>query len=208
MLKRYFIFFIGVIINSFGIAFITKAALGTSPISSLPCVLRLKFTPSLGEFTFVMNMLFIILQVVLLRKNFNPIQLLQIFVNVIFSLFIDISMSILFFLNPQTLLMKGIFLLLGCAILALGISIEVLPKVVMVPGEGIVSAISKVSNKEFGTIKVFFDVTLMSSATILSFLFFKGFNGIGLGTIISAVLVGLIVKFYNKFLPFHKIKFA
>lgn len=70
LFKRYLVFIIGVIINSFGIAFITKAALGTSPISSLPCVLSLKFTPTLGEFTFIMNMLFIIIQIILLRKNF------------------------------------------------------------------------------------------------------------------------------------------
>lgn len=202
LFKRYLVFIIGVIINSFGIAFITKAALGTSPISSLPCVLSLKFTPTLGEFTFIMNMLFIIIQIILLRKNFQIIQLLQILVNIVFSLFIDISMNMLYFLNPQTFITKGIFLFLGCAILAFGITLEVLPKVIMVPGEGIVSAISTVTKKEFGTIKVIFDVTLMSSATILSFLFFRGMNGIGIGTIISAVLVGLIVKFYHRYLPF------
>lgn len=123
-------------------------------------------------------------------------------VNIVFSLFIDISMNMLYFLNPQTFITKGIFLFLGCAILAFGITLEVLPKVIMVPGEGIVSAISTVTKKEFGTIKVIFDVTLMSSATILSFLFFRGMNGIGIGTIISAVLVGLIVKFYHRYLPF------
>lgn len=202
LFKRYLVFIIGIIINSFGIAFITKAALGTSPISSLPCVLSLKFTPTLGEFTFIMNMLFIIIQIILLRKNFQIIQLLQIVVNIVFSLFIDISMNMLYFLNPQTFIIKGIFLILGCAILAFGITLEVLPKVIMIPGEGIVSAISTVTKKEFGTIKVIFDVTLMSSATILSFLFFRGMNGIGIGTIISAVLVGLIVKFYHRYLPF------
>ncbi len=207
LLKRYLIFTIGVLINSFGIAFITKAALGTSPISSLPCVLSLKFTPTLGQFTSVMNMLFIILQIVLLRKNFQMIQLLQFGVNIVFSLFIDVSMNILSFLNPETVVSKGIFLFIGCAILAFGITLEVLPKVIMVPGEGVVSAISKVCKKEFGTVKVIFDVTLMSSATILSFLFFRGMNGIGIGTIVSALLVGLIVKFYHRYLPLRNVLF-
>ena len=66
---RYFYFFIGVLINSFGVALITKAALGTSPISSVPYVLSLRFAPTLGEFTFVMNLIFIILQPVLLRRQ-------------------------------------------------------------------------------------------------------------------------------------------
>lgn len=50
-LKRYILFFIGVFINSFGISVITKANLGTSPISSVPYVLSLNFPFSLGEFT-------------------------------------------------------------------------------------------------------------------------------------------------------------
>ena len=43
-LKRYILFFIGVFINSFGISVITKADLGTSPISSVPYVLSLNFS--------------------------------------------------------------------------------------------------------------------------------------------------------------------
>ena len=41
---RYFYFLLGLFINSFGIAFITKSALGTSQISSVPYVLSLYFT--------------------------------------------------------------------------------------------------------------------------------------------------------------------
>ena len=44
LIKRYFFFTLGLIINSFGVAFITKSALGTSQISSIPYVLSLKFT--------------------------------------------------------------------------------------------------------------------------------------------------------------------
>lgn len=44
LIKRYFFFILGLIINSFGVAFITKSALGTSQISSIPYVLSLKFT--------------------------------------------------------------------------------------------------------------------------------------------------------------------
>ena len=40
-LSRYGWFTAGVLLNAFGVALITKAALGTSPISSLPYVLSL-----------------------------------------------------------------------------------------------------------------------------------------------------------------------
>lgn len=201
-IKRYIVFTIGVLINSFGISFITKASLGTSPISSVPYVLSLRFEPTLGEFSFVLNMIFIILEIALLRRKFEKIQLLQIVVNVVFSYFIDISMLLLGGLNPGNYAMKLAFLLIGCAILAFGITLEVFADVILVPGEGIVNAIAVTFKKQFGSVKVGFDVTLMSTACILSLVFFHGLQGIREGTLISALIVGTIVKFYSRYLGF------
>ncbi len=199
---RYLFFALGVAINSFGIAVITKAAVGTSPISSVAYVLDLAFEPTLGEFTFAVNLLFIAVQVVLLRRDFQPIQFLQLVVNVVFSALIDVSMSLLGGFAPQGIVAEVATLLAGCAILAFGIAVEVAPNVIVVPGEGAVRAISSVSAKPFGTCKVAFDVTLVCIALVLSLLFFHGIRGLGLGTIISALLVGRIVNVYNRFLPF------
>lgn len=205
-IKRYIVFTIGVLINSFGISFITKASLGTSPISSVPYVLSLRFEPTLGEFSFVLNMIFIILEIALLRRKFEKIQLLQIVVNVVFSYFIDISMLLLGGLNPGNYAMKLAFLLIGCAILAFGITLEVFADVILVPGEGIVNAIAVTFKKQFGSVKVGFDVTLMSTACSLSLVFFHGLQGIREGTLISALIVGTIVKFYSRHLGFLRDK--
>ena len=202
LIKRYFFFILGLIINSFGVAFITKSALGTSQISSIPYVLSLKFTNlSFGQTTFIFNMLFILIQLLILKKDFRPIQFLQIAANILFSSFIDVSMTLLTGLNPQTIPLRTLSLLVGCAILAVGISVEVAPDVIKVPGEGIVHAMAKVSGMEFGKVKIRFDVTLIIMAALLSFLFFHKLNGIGLATIISAVLVGPMISFVNRYLP-------
>ena len=50
-LKRYLIFLVGLFVNSLGVSLITKANLGTSPISSIPYVLSLNFPFTLGNFT-------------------------------------------------------------------------------------------------------------------------------------------------------------
>ena len=206
-LQRYFWFIIGVIIISFGVALITKAGLGTSPNSSISYVLSMKFPFTLGQFTFIVNMFFILAQFILLKKDFEPIQFLQIVVNVVFSACIDISMNLLSWLTVNNFMVGLFALLIGCGVLALGISIEVAPDVLVVPGEGIVRAISIVLNKRFGTVKVIFDITLVSTATILSFLFFGKLSGLGLGTIISAIIVGYIVNLLNqKFLLISYIK--
>ena len=199
--SRYLWFVLGVLINSFGVALITQAALGTSPISSIPYVLSLRFPITLGEFTFILNLVYILGQIVLLRRVFQPIQLLQIAVNVIFSAFIDVSMNLLSWLQPDHIVVKLIALILGCAILGVGISIEVAPDVLGVPGEGSVRALPLVSGKRFGSVKVFFDCTLVAIALILSFLFFHGLNGLGLGTVISALIIGRFVNLYNRYLP-------
>lgn len=199
--KRYLFFLIGILINAFGVALITKAALGTSPISSVPYVLSLRFAPTLGAFTFVMNLIFIILQPVLLRRDYQPIQLLQIVVNIVFSWFIDVSMNLLGWLEPQNIAVELIVLLLGCAVLGFGISVEVAPDVLLVPGEGLVGALTAASGRRFGSVKVAFDVTLVLISLTLSLLFFHRLNGLGLGTVISALLVGRFVNLYNSRLP-------
>ena len=201
MALRYLCFVTGLLINSFGVAFITKAALGTSPISSIPYVLDLRFQPTFGEFTFVLNMVYIVAQVVLLRKDFQPIQLLQVAANLIFSAFIDVSMGLLWWLNPTSVLACAASLLLGCCILGFGISVEVAPNVIVVPGEGVVRAISSVLDKPFGTCKLCFDGSLVAIACALSVLFFGYLSGLGVGTVISALAVGPIVNVFNARLP-------
>ena len=200
-LPRYLWFLAGVLINSFGVALITRAALGTSPISSLPYVLSFRFPVTLGQFTFAMNLFFILGQVLLLRRDFQPIQLLQVAVNAVFSAFIDVSMGLLSWLEISSLPMAVLVLGLGCAVLAFGISVEVAPRVLMVPGEGIVQAIAAVTGWRFGNVKVGFDAALVATALVLSLLFFHRLQGLGAGTILSALAVGRFVNLYNRRLP-------
>lgn len=201
LVYRYMWFTIGVIINAFGVALITKAALGTSPISSVPYVLSLRFAPSLGAFTFVFNLLFIAAQVVLRGRKFPPIQFLQLVVNLLFSVFIDIGMRALWWFEPSALPVKLVALVLGCAVLGCGISIEVAPDALLVPGEGVVGAITDRTGKRFGSVKILFDVTLVAIALALSVWFFRGINGLGVGTVVSALIVGRFVNLFNAHLP-------
>lgn len=95
--------------------------MGTSQISSVPYVLSIRFPLSFGAMTFVMNMLFIVLQIVLLRRGFRPVQLLQIVVNLLFSSMIDVSMSLLSFLTPTMLWQRLACIVAGCCIMGLSL---------------------------------------------------------------------------------------
>lgn len=208
IISRYLYFTLGIIINSFGIALITKSNLGTSQISSIPYVISLAFPIfSFGLTTFIFNIFFIIIEICILRKNFKPIQSLQLIATIIFSIFIDISMNLLYFIQPENFLLQISILILGCFILAFGICIEVAPNVIVIPGEGVVRAlflaiIRKKPTIKFGTIKIYFDITLILIATLLSFFFFNALNGIDLGTILAGIFTGKFINIINKHIKF------
>ena len=199
--ERYLWFVLGVAVNSFAIALIARSNLGVGAISCVAYVLAEASGLSFGMFTFIVNMLFIVAQVVLLRRDFKPLQFLQVAVNIMFSSLIDLSGTLLAALPLDTLPAQIATLSVGCALLALGIAVEVAPNVLLVPGEGIVRAISAVTKKPFGTCKAAFDCSLVIIATVLSFVLCGRLVGVGVGTVVSAIIVGRIVNAYNRHLP-------
>lgn len=195
--KRYLFFLAGLFINSFGVSFITKAALGTSPISSVPYTLSLGFSPTLGMFTLYMSIVLILIQMILLRKDFPRQYLLQIPVSFLFSWFIDMTMELLRFLSPAAYPAKVICLLLGCAILGFGVFMEMAAGVVMLPGECFVNAISRTFHTDFGRTKVAFDTSITVAAAIIGIVLYRELAGVREGTIVAAVLVGMIARRLN-----------
>lgn len=199
--ERYLWFVIGVAVNSFAIALIAKADLGVGAISCVAYVLAEASGLSFGAFTFIVNMLFIVGQIVLLRRDFRPIQFLQVVVNIVFSTLIDVSTALMAGFTLDTLPLQIAGLVVGCALLALGIAVEVAPNVLLVPGEGIVRAINAVTQKPFGSCKAAFDTSLVVIALALSFALLGGIVGVGVGTVVSALAVGRIVNVLNRHVP-------
>ena len=203
-LKRYLIFLVGLFVNSLGVSLITKANLGTSPISSIPYVLSLNFPFTLGNFTIFFSIFLIVLQLIILRKNFKLEHILQIPVSIIFGYFIDLTMILFSWVNPEAYIMKIVYLLIGCLILGVGVYMEVLADVVMLPGESFVRAIVLTWKTNFGTTKICFDVSMSVIAAVLSFVFAGSLAGVREGTVIAALLVGFIARLIGKKLVFLK----
>ena len=202
--KRYLIFLVGLFVNSLGVSLITKANLGTSPISSIPYVLSLNFPFTLGNFTIFFSIFLIVLQLIILRKNFKLEHILQIPVSIIFGYFIDLTMILFSWVNPEAYIMKIVYLLIGCLILGVGVYMEVLADVVMLPGESFVRAIVLTWKTNFGTTKICFDVSMSVIAAVLSFIFAGRLAGVREGTVIAALLVGFIARLIGKKLAFLK----
>lgn len=144
--RRYLLFLISLFVNAFGIAFITKALLGTSPITSVTYVLSM-FTPmTMGQWTIILNILFIIFEIPFMTREVfrqdRRLYLLQIPISLCFGTFIDCSMRMLHALNPITYVSQIVTLVFGCVILAVGIALEVKANVAMMSGEYFVRVIS------------------------------------------------------------------
>ena len=97
------------------------------------------------------------MQNIILRKNFKLENILQIPVSIVFGYFIDFTMYLLVWINPQHYFIKLIALIIGCIVLGFGVYIEILADVVMLPGESFVRAIVQTWNTNFGTTKIIFN---------------------------------------------------
>ena len=177
-----------------GVSLITRADLGTSPISSIPYVLSLNFPLTLGEFTIAFSLLLIALQLLILRKNFKLEHWLQIPVSVAFGYFIDLTTAMLGDFQLASYPAQFAFLLFGCVVLGVGVYREVLPNVAMLPGESFVRAVGTTWKREFGASKIAFDVSMTVLAAVLS----VGLAGVREGTVVAALLVGFIARQLNK----------
>lgn len=204
VLKNYAVLIMGLFIMSFGVALSVISDLGTTPISCIPNVLKYAVPLSLGTITIIFNLLLILIQVIILKDEFQRKQWMQLAVTIIFGYFIDLALYILSPIQPTTYLEQWMLCVISCFIIALGVYFEVISQAIVLPGEGVSLAVRHVTHKEFGKIKTAFDTSNVFIGAILSLLFYGEFQGIGLGTIFAGIVVGYIVRFYRKI--FERIK--
>lgn len=197
LLGRFLLFAAGLFVMSLGVALSTRCHLGTSPISSSPYVLSLGLPWSMGFITMVVNILFVLIQIALLRSRFEWIQLLQVVVAVAFGYFTNLALPLVAGLNPGTYIAQWGWILISCMVVALGITMEVGAKVLMMSGEGLVGALSELTGSDFGTVKIWFDISLVACAGLFSFCLFGKLRGVREGTVAAAFLVGSFVRVFR-----------
>ena len=195
--KRYLLFIISLFFAAMGVAFTKHGELGVSPISSVANVMSCRFDSlSLGTWLIIWNCVLIAGQIAILGKKFQMIQLLQVPLSFLFGWFTDFGMWLVSFLPANSYPVRLIVVVVGIVILGFGISLSVIANVIMNSGEAFVKAISDTLHKEFGNVKIAFDIICVILAITLSVVFFH-FSIVGTreGTIISALLTGIVVKF-------------
>lgn len=192
-------YFIGLFVMTIGIALSVKSNLGVSPVSSIPYTITCVWGIEMGKATILFHIVLVLIQLVLLRKKFKPVQLLQVLIGIVFGYFTTFCNYMVSFLpTPENLGIRIAMVLASTVFVAMGIFLYLPANLIPLAGEGCMQAVSSVTNIEFSKVKIGFDCTmvLISAVTCLSLLHTLG--SVGAGTIIAAVLVGTLVGIFNK----------
>ena len=199
VLRRYLILMIGLAVMAVGVAFSIKA-------DSVPYVISL-FTPlTVGTVTILMHGVFILMQILILRKDYHLIQLMQLPAAFFFGYLTDFGVWALQGIHYGSYWQQWIFCVIGILLLGVGVFLEVKAGVVVLAGEGLVLAICQVLPVKFGNMKVAFDVALVVTACVLGLVFTGQIQGVREGTVAAAILVGQIAKRLGKLMERWKLE--
>lgn len=198
--KRYGLFVISLWFSALGVAFTKCGSLGVSPVSSVANVLSLRFTAlTMGEWLILWSVLLILGQILVLRRRYQLLQLLQLPMAFLFGWFTDVGMMIAGLVPVNSYPMQLVMVVLGIIILGFGVALSVIANVMFNAGEGFVKAVSDVTGKNFGDVKIAFDITSVALSAVLSLVLFGGkLVGLREGTLLASVCTGLAVKFFTK----------
>lgn len=192
-------YFTGLIIMTTGVIISVKSNMGVTPISSIPYTMTIVFNMNLGLTTMIFSVVMVLLQILLLRKQYKLKDLLQLPVGIIFGLFLTICQNMMAGVpSPDSLLIRFILMLISTLIVAIGVFLYVSAGLVPLAPEGFMLVVAKISKNNFASIKIICDVSMVLISLITCLIMTHSFGSVGLGTIISAFLVGIEVKYITK----------
>ncbi|MBQ2635489.1 MAG: hypothetical protein IJG09_02115 [Methanobrevibacter sp.] len=202
-LKNVISYLVGLFVMAVGIAFSIKSNMGISPVSTIPYTMTVVWGVEIGLATIIFHCILVLIQFILLRDKFGWDNFAQIFIGIIFGYFTSFSVALTSFIPDSTgILISLVYMAISIVVIAFGIFLYLPPNLIPLAGEGAMQAVSIVFKKPFAKVKVGFDVCMVVISAVICLVFVNSFGSVGLGTIISAVLVGTtlnyIVKIYTK----------
>lgn len=190
------VYFVGLFIMTIGVALSVKSNLGVSPVSTIPYTMTCVWGIEMGNATIIFHGILVLIQLLILRKDFSPLIFLQIPVGIVFGKFTTLCNYLVSFLPEiQNIPFRLMMIAASCFLVALGIFLYVPVNIVPLAGEGCMGAISQITGIAFSKVKVSFDCSMVLISTATCLIAVHGFASVGAGTVIAAVLVGVILGF-------------
>ncbi len=199
--KRLLKYFFGLFIMTAGISLSVISDLGVSPLSTIPYAVTLYCGFDMGLGTTIMHAFFVLMQIVLLRKNFRPFMLLQVPAGIVFGWFTSLCNGWADMIPKTDNFVIQLLLQLGSILLvAIGIHFYLPANIIPLAGEGIVSAISSVFHWSFPKVKVGFDISAVILSAAFCLIMLGSLGSVGIGTLLSALLTGTVLAYIEKLL--------
>ena len=201
MAKRLLVYCVGQFILAISVVLAARSSLGASPTTSIPNVLYNILLSkgverfSLGTLTTFIYLVFLLIQLLFLGRDFKPYMLLEIAQSFMFGYFITAAQHLFAFLpDPANYATRLVYLIVCIPLIALGVIIYTSAQLISAPADGAIAAISKRLGWPIPKAKLVFDVSVVVIAAIVSLIFFRGLVGVREGTIILAVCVGPVMR--------------
>lgn len=193
---RLLIYCVGILLVSAGIVLCKYSSLGISPISTVPYVLEKILPVSFGALTMYFHFANTAVQMALRKTIKDPKLLLQIPLAFAFGQTINLMQRILY-VDQNSLVMRWIALGLGIVLTAAGMVCMLLQDLVANPPDGTVKEISEKTGWKFGNVKIGYDIAMVVIAALIGLIFLHTITGIGIGTLLSALLTGRCVSLFQ-----------
>ena len=199
--RRLLFYFGGLFIMTFGVVLSVKSDLGVTPISSIPYTMTVVAGMDLGLATIVFSVAVVILQILILRRDYRPIDLLQIPVGIVFGAFLTLCGDLMAPIpNPDSFPVQFLLMLASTVFVALGVFLYVPANFIPLAPEGFILAVSKATKKEFSVVKIVSDVSMIIISLAVCLIMIGALGSVGIGTVVAALLVGTEVKWMVKHL--------
>ncbi|MCM1508512.1 MAG: DUF6198 family protein [Ruminococcus flavefaciens] len=192
--NRLVCYFVGLFIMTIGIALSVKSDLGVSPVSSIPYTLTVCWGIEMGKATILFHCVLIVIQVLILRKNFKLKSLLQLPIGIVFGYFTTFCNSLVERMpSTDNYFIRICMILISVVLVAIGIFMYLPADIMPLAGEGVMQAVADTIKIEFAKVKIAFDITMVVISLAVCLIVPHTLGSVGVGTAISAILVGVVL---------------
>lgn len=194
---RMLMYLVGVAVLALGMSLQTASGLGVAALTCFATTLSMLTGKTLGFWITVTYVAYIVAQLAILRSEFQPRILLELFFSTLIGGLTDLFMAVNP-LHPTALPTQIATMLLSLAVTAFGVSLVVNMGVVPNAPDGLVQVIAEKLKRRFGDVKAVFDCSHVAVSLVLSLALMHNLGGFGVTTAISALFLGHVINVANK----------
>ena len=197
--KKIIVYFVGLFIMAIGIGLSVKSNLGVSPVSTIPYAITLIWGIEMGQATILFYVVLVLLQAIILKKDFKAKNFLQIPVAIAFGYFTTFSNNLMSIIpEPSNYFVRFILLIFSIVCVGAGILLYMSSDLIPLAGEGVMQAVSFKTKIEFSKCKMGFDVTMVIISATICYVFLNRLGSVREGTVISAICVSLVLQLLTR----------